>query len=63
VAKALIDQLLQDKRMRFESILVRKDVYTFPVEISLKVIDYMGNKAILSILRDISKFKQMEKSI
>lgn len=63
VAKARIDQLLQDESMRFETILVRKDGFTFPVEISLKVIDYMGDKAILSILRDISKFKQIEKDI
>ncbi|WP_052721421.1 PAS domain S-box protein [Methanococcoides methylutens] len=58
-----IDQLLQDEHNLFESILVRKDGSTFPVEVNIQVIDYMGEKAILGVSRDMTEHKQADEAM
>ncbi|MEL4306243.1 PAS domain-containing sensor histidine kinase [Methanococcoides sp. LMO-2] len=59
----IIDQLLQDGHNLFESILVRKDGSTFPVEVSIQLIDYMGEKAILGVSRDMTEHKQANEAM
>jgi len=53
-----INQMLQHGHLLFETITVRKDGSTIPVEVNIRLIDYMGGKAILGISRDITKHKQ-----
>ncbi|WP_052402758.1 PAS domain S-box protein [Methanococcoides methylutens] len=58
-----IDQLLQHDNTIFETVHIRKDGSTFPVEINIRLIDYMEKKAILGISRDISKHKKAEEAM
>ncbi len=53
-----INQMLQHGHLLFETVTVRKDGSTIPVEVNIRLIDYMGGKAILGISRDITKHKQ-----
>jgi PAS domain S-box-containing protein len=47
----------------FESQLVTKDGHTLPVEISSKIIEYLGKPAILSTIRDISERRLAEAAL
>ena len=54
------EQLNSGSPVLFERLIVRKDKSVFPVEIHARQIDFMGEKLILSILRDTSKRKKVE---
>ncbi|PKL58309.1 MAG: hypothetical protein CVV34_02950, partial [Methanomicrobiales archaeon HGW-Methanomicrobiales-5] len=47
----------------FESQLVTKDGHSLPVEIGCKIIEYLGQPAILSTLRDISERRLAESAL
>ncbi|MCF6184529.1 MAG: PAS domain S-box protein [Bacteroidales bacterium] len=49
------DELLQEKRVSFNSELVRKDGTTFPAEISAKIIQIGTNKFVHTVSRDITE--------
>ena len=62
-AGAITDKLAQVRAQGHGTIVsehVTKDGAIMPVEISARIIDYDGRKAIFSIIRDISKRKQAE---
>lgn len=61
--EARINQLLQDGRLMFETVHVRKDGSTIPVEVNIRLIDYVGENAILAVSRDITKHKQAEEAM
>ena len=48
------DSLASNEDLDFESVHRKKDGTTFPVEVRSKIIEYKGEKAALSISRDIS---------
>ncbi|WP_244603651.1 PAS domain-containing sensor histidine kinase [Methanococcoides sp. AM1] len=60
---ARINKILQDEHIIFETTHVRKDGSLMPAEISSRLIDYKGKKAILGISRDISKHKKAEEAM
>ncbi len=47
----------------FESAHLRKDGTVMPIEVNTRVIDYKGEKAIFSVIRDISMRKKADKSL
>ncbi len=47
------NQLLQNNHLLFETALVRKDKSIFPAEICLQIIEYMGQKTVLCISREV----------
>jgi len=59
--KALIKGMPRDEIQVFETAHTTKDGKTIPVEISSSLVTYQGKQAILSIARDITERKQMEK--
>lgn len=59
----MIEQILKNGSLIFETIHLTKDGKKIPTEISSKVIDYREEKVILSIARDISKRKEAEEQI
>ena len=56
-------ELLKKGNLIFETIITLKNGKNIPVEISSKVINYKNNKAILSVLRDITERKKIEELI
>lgn len=58
-----IQQLLERGRLVFESAHVRKDGTVIPVEVSACPIDYSGERAVLSAIRDITGWKNMVDSL
>ncbi|MDZ7837599.1 MAG: diguanylate cyclase [Actinomycetota bacterium] len=54
------DELVKNKKLVFESSIIFKNGQKAPVEISSKIIDYEGTKAVLSISRDIAERKKIE---
>jgi len=60
---ANIEKIKNKGQMIFESEHKGKNGTVFPVEIKSHIIDYSNKKAILSIARDISERKQMERKI
>jgi PAS domain S-box-containing protein len=61
--EARINQILRDGHIIFETAQVRKDGSIMPADVSSRIIDYMGKKAILGITRDITKHKQAEETM
>jgi len=59
----LIKRMLTDEVQVFETTHTTKDGKTIPVEISSSLVIYQGKRAILSIARDITERKQMEKKL
>lgn len=55
--------IIVNKRNRFEITYVKKDGTRIPVEMGIRVIEYNGNNALLSNLRDISERKLSEKAL
>ncbi|MDY0386494.1 MAG: PAS domain S-box protein [Methanolobus sp.] len=55
--------IIDNKRNRFEITYVKKDGTRIPVEMGVRVIEYNGNNALLSNLRDISERKLSEKAL
>jgi PAS domain S-box-containing protein len=58
--QTLMQRILSEKHLLFESVQVTKDGRKFPVEINLHLFDYRGQPLILSIVRDITERKQLE---
>jgi PAS domain S-box-containing protein len=59
----VIKELSKIKSNLLETIHMRKDGTIFPVELSSRMIKFDGNKAVITIARDISKRKQTEKEL
>jgi diguanylate cyclase (GGDEF)-like protein/PAS domain S-box-containing protein len=57
------DELYKKGGLIFESVSTLKNGKKIPVEISSKIINYDGSKAVLSISRDISERKKIEELI
>lgn len=58
-----MEQIKRNQQTVFESVHVKKDGTFLPVEISARIIDFAGNKAVLSIARDITERKENEQKI
>ena len=58
-----IEDLDRKGELIFESAHIAKNGKEIPVEVHSKIINYAGNKAVLSIARDISSRKSMESRI
>lgn len=56
-------EILEKEHVIFETVHVRKDGSTIPIELSSRIIDYHGKKAILCIGRDITDRKQAEENL
>ncbi len=56
-------EILNDKSVIFRHTHIRKDGSEFPVEISSRIVDFDGEKAIQSIVRDISDRVHAEEQI
>lgn len=63
LVKRRIKLLQKQGHLTFESVHVRKNRTTFPVEVNSRIIDYSGTKAVLSVARDISERKQAEEAL
>ncbi|MCK4507552.1 MAG: PAS domain S-box protein [Desulfuromonadales bacterium] len=50
-----IESLRQQGALVYESLLVHKDGLEIPIEVNSRMMEYMGQPAILSLLRDISE--------
>jgi len=62
-AKDRIDRILHGEWISFEVMHCRKDGSLFPVEASMGLLQYMGNKYILAFYRDISERKKSEQKL
>ncbi|MDO8264343.1 MAG: PAS domain S-box protein [Gallionella sp.] len=58
-----IKAILEQGKLVFETIQVRKDGVPVPVELNARVIDYDGKPAIMSVVRDITERKRMENAL
>jgi PAS domain S-box-containing protein len=58
-----IENLRRRQRLVFETFQVRADGTKVPVEVSSRLIDYRGQKAVLSDSRDISERLEMEEQL
>lgn len=58
-----ITELLEKGHLFFETAHVTKEGEEIPIELSSKIIDYEGKKAILSAARDISERKKAEEEL
>ncbi|WP_440951975.1 PAS domain S-box protein [Methanococcoides sp. FTZ1] len=58
-----INRLIQHEHTLFETVHNQKDGSTIPVEVNIRLLDYMGKKTILGISRDITKRKKTEESL
>ncbi|WP_406670647.1 PAS domain S-box protein [Methanolobus sp. ZRKC4] len=59
----LIKELCKIKSNLLETVHMRKDGSTFPVELSSRIVKYNGSTAVITIARDISKRKQTERAL
>jgi PAS domain S-box-containing protein len=58
-----MELLRRDDSLTFESVHVRKDGSTFPVEVTAQILHYGGRPAILSVVRDITERKLAEEKL
>ncbi len=58
-----LKELREAGRVVFESVHVGKDGASFPVEISSRFIDFLGQEAVMSIARDITERKEAERAL
>jgi len=56
----LSKQIHTGKPILFERIIVKKDKTIFPVEVHAQLVEYSGEKMVLSLLRDITQRKKTE---
>ncbi len=56
-------QLQQEDHIFFETVLMRHDGATLPVELNSRLIEYAGGPAVLSIVRDITERKRGEEAL
>jgi PAS domain S-box-containing protein len=61
--KPRIEKLLKDGECTFESVHLRKDKSTMPVETHPRIIESGGRKLVLSVIRDITERKRTEKAL
>ncbi len=59
----LSKEIGERKNIIFETVHVRKNGSTIPIELSSRIIDYHGKKAILCIARDITERRQAEENL
>jgi PAS domain S-box-containing protein len=57
------ERLRSEGRIFYETLYMRRDGTTFPVEINSRLIDYTGDQAVLSIARDITERKRGEAAL
>lgn len=55
------EELLEKKHLTFERLHVQKNGLKIPVEVSIHIFSYSGQKLVLSIARDITERKLMKK--
>ena len=60
---AQLETTMREGGLRFETSHLRKDGTTFPVEVSLRYMEILGNPCFQSIIRDITQRKQFEKAL
>ncbi|MGD2247304.1 MAG: PAS domain S-box protein [Candidatus Methanofastidiosia archaeon] len=58
-----ITELLEKGHLFFETVHVTKEGEEIPIELSSKIIEYEGEKAVLSVARDISERKKAEEEL
>ncbi len=58
-----INQVQQQGHLFFETVQVRQDGKTIPIEMNARLIEYEGQAAILSIARDITERKRAEEAL
>ena len=58
-----LEQFKQHGTLMFESEKVRKDGKNIPVEVSIHPVQFNNEPCIISVARDITSRKQMEKSL
>ncbi len=58
-----IDRLYDERQLVFETVHIRKDGSAFPVELSMKLIDYGGQEVVMSFSRDITERKEFEEEL
>lgn len=63
VRKAILDQLWQTGNVTFEHVHISKNGSQIPVEISSRVVEYDGQLAVQSFVRDISARKKAEAAL
>lgn len=63
IAPEVNRRLIQERHLIFEGLHVRKDGFSFPVEVSAHIFSLHGSRVILSMCRDISERKISEKAI
>lgn len=61
--KKKINQIIKNKQLKFESVYVTKNGDKIPVEVNSTLIQNKGEPVILSIARDITKRKNVEKQL
>ncbi len=57
------DKLVQGQRFTFEGLHRRKDGTTFPVEVSVGLLELSGERVMLGLARDITERKQAEEAL
>lgn len=58
-----IKKLIKDGEGTFESVHLRKDKSTMPIETHARIIESGGRKLVLSVIRDITERKRAEKAL
>jgi two-component system, OmpR family, sensor histidine kinase KdpD len=61
--KGKIKELLAEQHVFFESAVVHRDGMIIPIELSSRLIEFEGNRAVLSIIRDITVRKRAEEAL
>lgn len=61
--KGKIKELLAKQHVFFESAIVHRDGTVIPIELSSRLIEFEGNQAVLSIIRDITVRKRAEEAL
>ena len=63
MVKGKIKELLAEQHVFFESAVVHRDGSIIPIELSSRLIEYEGQQAVLSIIRDITVRKRAEEAL
>ncbi len=63
MVKGKIKELLAEHHVFFESAVVHRDGTIIPIELSSRLIEFEGNQAVLSIIRDITVRKRAEEAL
>ena len=63
ILKGQLGQIMEQGELRYETINRRKDGTTFPIEVSIRVIEVQGTKYLQGIARDITARKHAEDAL